>query len=84
MIELLTGMSSFNTGFSIDFCITTRTGAEHSKLSNQALDWMQKWTLALTFTTPFSNVPADKLHPPISSNNFLKKGLAYLQVFMVF
>ena len=42
--------------FYIDFCIKTRTWAEHLKLSNQALDWM-------TFTTPFSNVPIDKLHP---------------------
>ena len=73
MIELLTGMSSFNTGFSIDFCITTRTGAEHSKLSNQALDWMRKWTLALTFTTPFSNVPADKLHPQFLATIFGEK-----------
>ena len=58
--------------FSIDFWITTRMWVEHSKLSNQALDQMQ-WTLALTFTTPFSNVPADKLHPQFLATIFGEK-----------
>ena len=55
--------------FSINFWITTRMWVEHSKLSNQALDQMQQ-TLALTFTTPFSNVPADKLHPQFLATIF--------------
>ena len=58
--------------FSIDFCITTRTWVEHSKLSNQALDQTRKWEMF-----------PDKPHPPISSDSFFNKGAAYLQVFMV-
>ena len=55
--------------FSIDFCITTRTWAEDSKLSNQALDR----TRVKTFTAPFSNVPAEKPHPQFQATIFGKK-----------
>lgn len=36
-----------------------------------------------TFTTPFSNIPADKPDPQFLTTIFGKKGAAYLQVFMV-
>lgn len=81
----LTRIPSFNTVFPWIFALQqTRTCAEHSKHSNQALDWTRKWKLVLTFTTPFSNVPTDKLHPQFLATIFEKKSVACTQAFMVY